>query len=310
MRTLPLLALTATLCIAAPPLAHAQRARPAAEPPNVIAARVAFEQGVRLLQDSRFAEAASSFEQSYRDNPNPIVLFNLAFAYRGVGRVRDAIETIDRFLASPGNTPADRLPAARAERDRLEAALARITVTLSPATAQLTIDAREANAGATAIALDPGSHVIDARRDGHRPFHQELQLSEGERRTIEIRLVEIDDEGRLHVEPSVLGARVSVDGRFAGTGVVDINVRAGNHQVEITADGFAPLRRTVRVGGTGVVRVDAVLQRPRSSTWVWLGPVLAVGVAGLSLGAWGIAEATRGEVGPTVPNCWNCGTLP
>lgn len=309
MRTLPRLALILALSLASP-LAHAQRARPVAEPPNVIAARATFEQGVRLLQDSRFAEAAASFEQSYRDNPNPIVLFNLAFAYRGVGRVRDAIDAIDRFLANPGNTPADRLPAAREERDRLEAALARITVTTLPSDAQLTIDARAATAGPTAIPLDPGAHVIDARREGHRPFHQELRLGEGERREINVRLVEIDDEGRLHVEPSVPAARVMIDGRLAGTGVVDVNVRAGNHQVEITADGFAPLRRTVRVGGTGVVRVDAVLQRPRLNTWVWLGPVIAVGVAGVSLGAWGIAEATRGEVGPTVPNCWNCGTLP
>ena len=307
MRTLPRLSLLIALSLAAPQLAHAQRARPASEPPNVIAARATFEQGVQLLQDSRFAEAAANFEQSYRDNPNPIVLFNLAFAYRGVGRVRDAIDAIDRFLANPGNTPADRLPAARAERERLGAALVRLTVTMLPTDALLTIDARPATAGATAIALDPGMHVIDARREGHRPFHQELRLSEGERRAIDVRLAEIDDEARLHVEPSV---PVMIDGRLAGTGVVDVNVRAGNHQVEITADGFAPLRRTVRVGGTGVVRVDAVLQRPRLNTWVWLGPVLAVGVAGVSLGAWGIAEATRGEVGPTVPNCWNCGTLP
>ncbi len=310
MRPLSRLALVAALSLTLPRLALAQTTRPATEPPNVASARASFERGVQLLQDSRFAEAATSFEQSYRDNPNPIVLFNLAFAYRGVGRVREAIDAIDRFLVGPGNTAADRVPAARAERARLDAALVRLTLSATPADAQLTIDARPVDASASPITLDPGAHVIDARREGYRPFHQELTLSEGASRTIAVQLVEIDGEARLHIEPSVSAARVMIDGRFAGTGVVDVAVRAGNHQVDITADGFSPLRRAVRVGGTGLVRVDAVLQRPRSNPWVWLGPVLAVSAIGIGLGAWGIAEATRGEVGPSVPNCWNCDTLP
>jgi hypothetical protein len=304
------LVLVAALSLTLPRLALAQTTRPIAEPVNVASARASFERGVQLLQDSRFAEAATSFEQSYRDTPNPIVLFNLAFAYRGVGRVREAIDAIDRFLVSPGNTAADRVPAARAERARLDAALVRLTLSATPADAQLTIDARPVDANASPIALDPGTHVIDARREGHRPFRRELTLSEGEARTIAVQLVEIDGEARLHVEPSVTTARVAIDGRFAGTGVVDVAVRAGNHQLDITAEGFIPLRRAVRVGGTGVVRVDAVLQRPRSNPWVWLGPVLAVSAIGIGLGAWGIAEATRGEIGPTVPNCWNCDALP
>ncbi|MBL8679085.1 MAG: PEGA domain-containing protein [Myxococcales bacterium] len=289
------------------PLALAQRGR-TPEPPNVAAGRAAFEEGVRYLGESRFADAAQSFERSYQANPNPIVLYNLAFAYRGLGRIRDAISAIDRFIAQPASSPADRVAAAREERDRLAASLARLTITLAPTTAQLVIDARPASA-AEPLALDPGTHIVEARNDGYRPFREELQLSAGASRTLAVRLAEIDDQGRLRVEPSVPTARVTIDGTYAGTGALETGVRAGIHRVDITAEGYLPLRREVRVGGTGLVRVDAALVRPRTNTWVWLGPVLAASAIAVGFGTWGIVELSRGEIVPNVDSCWNCGTF-
>jgi hypothetical protein len=56
--------------------ASAESAPPVAPNP----ARDAFNDGVRALDESRFADAASAFERSYQLAPVPAVLFNLAFA--------------------------------------------------------------------------------------------------------------------------------------------------------------------------------------------------------------------------------------
>ncbi len=282
-------------------------ARPPVESPTVIAARASFEQGVQMLQDSQFAQAAALFERSYQDNPVPVVLFNLAFAYRGQGRTIEALRTLERFVQSPANTPADRIASAREEMARLTAMIAHVNIARAPADAQVAVDARPAEGDLSDVQLDPGTHVIDARRDGYRPFRQELTLAPGARQTIIARLTEIDDQARLRVEPSVPTARITIDGAYAGTGSVEVGARAGMHQVDIEAPGYLTLRRSVQLGGVGLVRVDAVLQRPRSNPWPWLGPVIAVGAASaIALSTWGIAEATRGEVGPIVDNCWNC----
>ena len=104
------------------------------------------------------------------------------------------------------------------------------------------------------------------------------------RLTIDVRLESIAGFARILVQPSVAQALVLIDGRAAGTGIVERPVRPGDHRVEIRATGYETLRRTVHVGSVGLVRVDAELSRPPSSTpWI----VLAV-VGGAVLLAGGI----------------------
>jgi hypothetical protein len=265
-------------------------------------ARERFQRGVTALQESRFAEAAALFEESYRLNPAPVALFNLAFAYRGLGRYLDAVAAVERYLQNPGNTPADRVDAARVELDRLRQSVARVTVRTAPQEATVWIDGRAARASAGPIEVDPGRRVIEVSRDGYRPERRELVLAAGASESLTVTLAVIDDAGRLRVEPSVATARVTIDGVLAGTGVVERPARMGEHRVVITAEGYLPLERTVRVGGTGLVRVDAVLQRPRANPWPWLGPTIGgVAAVGLAVGGYFLWQAVRPTADPVVP---------
>lgn len=279
--------------------------------PEVAAARVAFERGVDALEDSRFAEALSAFEESYRRNPVPAVLFNLAFALRGLGRNQDAIAMLERFLQNPGANPEpDMVTNAREESARLRATLVRLGVRVTPPAAVVLVDGRRATREGDALVLDPGRRVIEVNLDGYRPHREERVFTAGQTANIEVTLAVIDDAGRLRIEPSVPTARVEIDGRFAGTGVVERPARLGLHRVVITADGYLPLERSVRVGGTGLVRVDAALQRPRANPWPWLGPIIGVGAAAtIGLTSWLVAESVRPFVGPNPRNCWDCGEL-
>ncbi|MDP3274976.1 MAG: PEGA domain-containing protein [Deltaproteobacteria bacterium] len=277
--------------------------------PEEMQARTTFERGIEALNDSQFATAASAFEESFRLNPVPVVLFNLAFAYRGLGRHLDAVSTLDRFLANPGNTPEERQQDARTEQARLRASIVRLTVRCAPEDCLVRVDGHEPSRENGAMLLDPGRHGIDVSREGYRPQHLEMNFESGAQTALPITLAIIDDAGRLRIEPSVLEASVSIDGRMRGVGIVEQRVNMGMHHIEVSAPGHVTLRRDVRVGGTGLVRVEAVMQRTRSNPWVWLGPVIGgVSAAAVGLAIWGVADATRGEIGPMPTNCLNCAT--
>jgi hypothetical protein len=285
-----------------PVAVYAQQAQGVAATPAESEARALFDRAVTELEAGQFAEAAAHFEASLQRNPSPVAQFNLAFAYRGLGRYLDAADAIERFVRSPGNTPADRVTAAREELARMRAAVAAVRVSVAPEGATVLIDARPGRLRDGAYEVDPGRRVIEVSRVGYRPERRELQLAQGARESLVISLAVIDDAGRLRIEPNVASARVTIDGEFAGTGVVERPARMGEHRVVITAEGYQRLERTVRVGGTGLVRVDATLQRPRANPWPWLGPTIgAIGLAAISITTYFVVDAARPTAEPTLP---------
>jgi hypothetical protein len=285
---------------------RAQQAQGAAAPQlsaDEVAARALFQQAIGELDAGQFAEAAAHFEESLRRNPAPVVQYNLAFAYRGLGRYLDAVAAVERFLQNPGNTQPDRIEAARVELERMRAAVARVRVRVAPEGATVLIDGRPGAERDGAYELDPGRRVIEVSRVGFRPERRELVLAQGAREELTVSLAIIDDAGRLRIEPSVATARVMVDGTFAGTGVVERPARMGMHEIVIVADGYLRFTRAVRVGGTGLVRVDATLQRPRSNPWPWVGASIGVGVAVVgAISGWFIYDACcRPTLEPVLP---------
>jgi hypothetical protein len=56
-------------------------------------------QGRELFREGRYAEAAIQFEAAQRLAPAPSNLFNLARCYLRLGRIQDALEAIESFLA-------------------------------------------------------------------------------------------------------------------------------------------------------------------------------------------------------------------
>src|SRR5690606_28214609 len=96
------------------------------------AARQHFEEGVRLLEDSRFAAAARELEASLELRDSPSALYNLALAYRGLGRYKKAIELFQRFLKSADDPELARMrTSVEEELSELEAGLARLTLEIS-----------------------------------------------------------------------------------------------------------------------------------------------------------------------------------
>ena len=247
--------------------------------------RAAFEAGLRGLVERRFSDAAASFERSYTLRPLPVVLYNLALAYRGMGRYVSAIDAFDRYLAAPDPSAGEeRLAAIRDELRDLQSQLVTVELALDPADAIVSVNGRAYPAGTRSLSLDPGAYVIDVVHYGYRPVHLELPDARGEHLRREVRLPSIRD-GRLLVECALASARITVDGTRTFRGRAELNADPGDHRVEVVAEGYLPWQRNVRVGFTGTVRVDVALA-PRPD---WTARVLVIGGATLAGVAAGLA---------------------
>lgn len=239
-------------------------------------ARDAFERGISALEAQRYVDALSAFEESYRLRPSPVALYNVAVAQRGLGRIREAIATFERYLEAPERgIDRARLASIRAELNALRAQIVNLRLTLAPATATVQVDGRPATVGADGLTLDPGRHIIEVSADGHRPSRREVDLRPGSTVVLDVTLESLGF-GRLVIAPSVETALVRVDGREWGSGVVDRLIAPGEHEIEVRAPRFDPFRRTVRVSSESVSRVDARLLVEGSGTRAWLVPTLIV----------------------------------
>lgn len=164
--------------LAAPEAALAQTSPTDAQP--------LFRRGVAALHQSRFAEAVEALEASVALRPSPPAVYNLGFAYVGLGRHRDAIAQFERWLDQPsrGATPAT-LATVRAEIARLRSTL--ITVTVTPSDATLTINGRAEPLRDGRAIVDPGRRVIEVTRTGFTTERRDVAVDPGGRVDVTLR---------------------------------------------------------------------------------------------------------------------------
>lgn len=88
-------------------------------------ARTLFEAGVQLVDSGDFASALVAFKEAYALAPAAAVLLNIGQVYVALGRPRDAIDALRRYLAEAGpGLDADRRAAVEEQIARQEARLA------------------------------------------------------------------------------------------------------------------------------------------------------------------------------------------
>lgn len=102
------------------PAAHAAEPSGSAETANPRAsAREAFQRGVLLSQQGRFAEARDSFWAAFALNPHGLSSYNAALASRALGDLQGALAALDVTLARPSEELSSEERASVA-RERLE----------------------------------------------------------------------------------------------------------------------------------------------------------------------------------------------
>lgn len=116
--------------------------------------------------------------------------------------------------------------------------------------------------------LPPGKRTVLLRdstgRIGTEPAVVEVKV--GGVTPLSLRAVELD--AALHVKPTPADAEVAIDSVSVGHGAWDGRLRAGEHRVEISADGFLPMRKDISIehGGRAIVS-EALARDPNAAKW-------------------------------------------
>lgn len=155
-------ALAACLSLAVAPVARAQPAD------RRTAAQVLFEQGRALMNASRYAEACTKLEESHQIEPASGTLLNLADCYEHIGRTATAYEIfLDvAAIASQSAALSKYETLARERANALQPKLSKMRVTVSATATGISVHRDGIVLGpsdwGTAVAVDPGQHVVEA----------------------------------------------------------------------------------------------------------------------------------------------------
>jgi hypothetical protein len=175
----------------------------------------------------------------------------------------------------------------------------KLTVSASPQGALIKVDDKEVQSGVP-ILLPRGTHKVEVTLRNHSPETRTVQVIAGTKTELTIELKPL--LGKIEVRGEPKGAVVSVNGTDARRLPLDkpFEVPPGLHVVEVTAEGFEKMQKTVQVGPGETVSIVAHLkplpsvaihlppppsaQEPRRSPWPWV----SLGVGALTTGV-GIA---------------------
>jgi len=283
-------------------------------------ATAAFKEGTRLVGETKWAEALTSFERAQSLVPHAITLFNMCVCERALGRYTVARRTFTAALAeheSKRTVLPQRLEQdAQAYLQEMANLLVRVLVTVKPEATNLAVDGRpllldeNKGEGGTALVIagilppgkgktvptgtfdlemDFGRHVLTFSRSGHSDVIIAKDFSAGRARPLNITLDELP--ATIEISADQPGAIVTLAGRDFGPVPVTIQRPAGSYPIVVEKKGFltAQALLDVRAGEVSNYRATLPLEKPAITKKWWFWTIAAGVVAGVSVGAYFIA---------------------
>ena len=202
-----------------------------------------FRRAKALMAQNRPAEACPLFQESYRSEPAPGTLLNLALCHEAIGKIASAwgeFRSAEQQARAATPPREDRIKLAREHAEALEPRLSRIKIVV-PSEARapelvVKIDGEtKSEVLWSGVAVDPGTRVVEASAPGKKP--------------ISIK-VKVDDEGVLQsvTIPTLADLPVALATPTAGTDMRELEEYASNRAKRAT--GFV-------IGGIGLATLAA-----------------------------------------------------
>jgi len=151
-----------------------------------------FDEGRKLMNEKKFPEACPRLERSYKLDPAPGTLLNLAVCHEAVGKTATAWnEFRDTVMIAKRENRGDRLKFAEQHLKGLDGKISTLTVTDQARESGLEwrLDGAKVGVESFGIALpiDPGTHTIEASAPGHQAWKTTVDVGkDGEKKTLEI----------------------------------------------------------------------------------------------------------------------------
>jgi serine/threonine-protein kinase len=230
--------------LAIAPLARAQSAADKA------AAEALFDEGKRLRDQKRYAEACPKLADSQRLDPAVGTLLNLALCYKEAGQTASAWSTYREAAAQAAAAhQADREQLARDEAAALETKLTKLVIEVAPEVAKIPgVEVKRDGAvvpqglWGVAAPVDPGVRSIDVTAPGKKPLHMDAK-AEGAGATAKVVVSALEDDPHAAVAGTVAPAAPMTQPQSPAAQPDDRGAKAGQTQRIL---GFV-------VGGLGIV---------------------------------------------------------
>lgn len=158
------------------------------------AAEALFDDGLKLMQASRFAEACPKLEDSQRIDPGIGTLLYLGECYEKLGKTASAWATFREAASNAGAAgQTEREKSAKLRASRLESKLSYVTLRVPREVSELKglkvkLGSAELGAGVfgAATPADPGESKLEVSADGHDTFSVILQVEAGKRYEVSV----------------------------------------------------------------------------------------------------------------------------
>ena len=156
-------------------------------------ARQAFVQGEELYRTGDYAGALAAFQNAETTQPSPAAEYNIGRCFERLGAWAEAVASYERYLAgAPGASDHDALAEHVAELRRQIPPEARLSVSVEPTGATVTLDASPPEPAPVDKRLPPGHHVVLAELKGHTPARRDVDLLAGGSLQLELTLQPIE----------------------------------------------------------------------------------------------------------------------
>lgn len=145
-------------------------------------ARELFTKGVKASQQQRWDQCRAAFLAALGIKKHPQIAGNLALCELRLGLHRDAAEHISFFLSTQRkDTPEDRKAAGEAVLREASAKVTTVRIQVDVAGSDVLVDGRLVGVAplASPTFLDPGQHVVEARRDGYPSARASVEARAG-----------------------------------------------------------------------------------------------------------------------------------
>ncbi len=223
-------------------------------------------EGVRQLQRKVFDQALANFLEAYNKFPSPRILLDIASTLRDMGRLADAANTYQRYLA----TGRERVAEVKELLNKLDEQLTILTVRVAPRRSSISIDAGSfIPVGSTLVTrVRPGLHLVRVR-NGDKIGEITINGFEGETKEV-LASVEVETPIDPRIPPPDHQDGWLITGQYnsdlGGNQRTVLATTAGEQLTaivppfEIFDDGLPPVTATTEGTSSGVLavlRIDA-----------------------------------------------------
>lgn len=279
------------------------------EPNGAARAEALFQSARQLMREGRYAEACPKLAESQRLDPAAGTQLNLAECWEREGRTASSYrEFLEVAKNADKNGEIERAAVARSRAKQVETKLTRLALLVPPEARLQGLSLTKnsvpipAEEWGSAVPIDPGSFVIEARAPGRRTFHSEFTLK-GDAAIHNLTIPALAPEGDVAPPAAPAASRATWLKRggvgLAGLGVVGLTigtvfgVRAVNRYHRSQDEGCS--EGNVCPAPALATRQSAVESGNVSTVAFVLGGVLVAGGAGLFV--WGTREKDADRVG-------------